>query len=469
MAGKKKKPTDQLVPRTKDSSKLEAVARPMPSFDEITGGMLNEVTSAISDYQRQYIGVYGQLAEKPGDAIFINWDPVQREETYKRWAQFNLYWYLEKDPQIRAILSAAIVNVVSRPWRIKPYLKGTEKKPSVTNQAQADFIQSMFESMDSFPQHLYDLMDALPKGFSFSEFIWQLKDGFWTIEKLMNRPQRRIQFDAVTRQPRVRTLTNPFYGDRVEAGKYIVHRCSSNWEDPFGDAVDQSLYWMWLFKRQVWGYYLRHLDTGASSSPIIEVPQNAGDKQKAEALKVAEMIHNGSFGYLPANFKLLWAESNKTGEISEAFETCIRLTDDQMTKCVKGQLLTTEGASSSGSGSRSMGKIHQETEDSYDVFRARGLAASINKYLVYYGITYNFSSIQGFPRFTFDVEEEENLVDASVVLVNLAKALPDYDVDIDQINEKFNYNFVKKPKTETPPPVVSDPANLEPDTEGVTA
>ena len=49
MAGKKKKPTDQLVPRTKDSSKLEAVARPMPSFDEITGGMLNEVTSAISD------------------------------------------------------------------------------------------------------------------------------------------------------------------------------------------------------------------------------------------------------------------------------------------------------------------------------------------------------------------------------------------------------------------------------------
>ena len=72
-------------------------------------------------------------------------------------------------------------------------------------------------------------------------------------------------------------------------------------------------------------------------------------------------------------------------------------------------------------------------------------------------------------RFTFDVEEEENLVDASVVLVNLAKALPDYDVDIDQINEKFNYNFVKKPKTETPPPVVSDPANLEPDTEGVTA
>ncbi len=436
MAGKKRTPNNQLT------KKADAI----PTYDEMTGEMISETTGIISDFYRQYIGVYGSVAEKPGDAIFVNWDPVLKEETYKRWAQYDLYWYLEQDPHIRAILSASKVNVAGLAYLVKPYLKGKEKKPSATNEAIADFVQSVFEGMETFPQHLFDLMDALPKGFSFSEIIWILKNGYWTINNLMNRPQRRIQFDAVTRQPRIRTVSNPFYGDRIEPGKYIVHRVSSNWENPFGDAIDQSLYWTWLFKRTAIKFALRHLETGASSIPIVQIPAGAGEPLKKEGLYIAQMIHNGAFGYIPENFSILYAEAKNILQSAEAFQNFIRLMNDEMTKSVKGQLLTTEGSSSAGTGSKAMGQTHKITEDQYDIFRAKGLAASINKYLVKFLVDYNFSNVDGYPRFTFDVEEEEDLKTASEVLGNLTKALPGYEVDIEQVNEKFGYMFTKSEK-----------------------
>src|SRR5450759_603570 len=100
------------------------------------------------------------------------------------------------------------------------------------------------------------------------------------------------------------------------------------------------------------------------------------------------MIHNGAFGYIPANFSISYAEAKNAIQNAESYEKYSRYLDDQMTKAVKGQLLTTEGSSSSGAGSRSMGKTHQITEDQYDIFRAKGLAASVNKYLMYWLIYY---------------------------------------------------------------------------------
>ena len=124
-----------------------------------------------------------------------------------------------------------------------------------------------------------------------------------------------------------------------------------------------------------------------------------------------------------------------------------------MTKSVKGSLLTTEGASSSGTGSRSLGQTHQVTEDQFDKFRAKGLAASVNKYLVRFLVDYNFANVDGYPRFAFDDEEEEDMVNASKVVLQLRQAFPNYDMDMEQISDKFGYQFTQKPVDVTPPAV----------------
>jgi phage gp29-like protein len=444
---KNRKPKDQLTN-----------TQVMPSYDEMTGIMLKESTSILADYVRQYIGV-------EGDAIFLNFDPVLRCKTYEWWAQYDLYWYLEQDPHVRSILNSSKVNVAGMNWMVKPYLKQGEKKPFATHQAQADFIQRMFEQMQSFPQHLFDLMDALGKGFAFSEIMWNNKDGYWVIDYLINRTQRRIQFDAQSRAPKIRTIANPFYGESIPEGKYIVHRCSDTWGNPFGDALDQSLYWNWLLKRTARKFWIRNLETGSAAIPIVQHEDNADQKIKDEAMNIAEQLHSGSFAHMPMSMKIVYPEFPAASANAESYERFDRVMNDEMTKCVKGQTLTTEGSSSSGHGSNAAGKIHKITEDQFDMFRAKGLACSINKYLVKYVIDYNFANVDGYPRFTFDVEEEENLVQASTVLVNLAKALPGFDIDIKDVNKKFGYTFTKKEKSEPVGPINQNPngVNTNPD------
>lgn len=447
MAGRARTPKDQVA----------GTASPIPSYDTMSDMMISETTSILTDFYRQYVGYYGAAPAKPGDAIFINFDPVLQSETYQRWAQFDLYWYLEQDPHVRAILSAAKVNVAGLDWSVSPFLRGKEKKPSATNEAVAEFCEDTLEQLESFPQHLYDLMDALPKGFSFSEIVWAQKNGFWIIDRLMNRTQRRIQFDAVDRQPKIRTKDNPYYGERLQAGKYIVHRCSSTWENPFGDPLDQSLYWMWLFKKMGLKFFLKHIEVGSSSIPIVQHPTTSDPKLKDEAMQIAADIRNGAYGRMPDTMKVVWGEFAGKQATSEMLSNFIRLMNDEMTKCVKGSLLTTEGASSAGSGSRSMGQTHQVTEDQYDIFRAKGLAASINKYIIQFLVDYNFSTVEGYPRFKFDVEEEEDQVQASTVLANLTRALPDYEIDIDDVNDKFGYVFTKKEKEPLPGAIAANP------------
>lgn len=446
MAGKKRTPSNQLIPVTQLDNKFQGDV--IPTYDELTGAMITETTGTMTDYVRKYIGVYDIIRPRDSQTILMNDDPVLLYQTYQMWAQYDLYWYLEQDTHVRSVLTAAKVNVASMPERIKPYLRQGEKKPSATSQAQADFIHCMFDQMEGWQQHKFDLLDSIGKGFSFSEIIWMLKDGYWVINDLMNRPQRRIQFDAQTRQPRVRTIAQPFWGFPVPPGKYIVHRNSATWENPFGDALDQSIYWMWLFKKMGMQFFLKHLEVGAASVPIVQHPTGAGDKLKNEALEIAAQIRNGAYGRLPENFKIIWAEAKNAIQNAEVYEKFINLCNAEITKCVKGQTLTTEGTSAGGHGSRGMGKTHQDTETPFDTFRAKALSASINKYLIRAAIDYNFANVEGYPQHIFEVEEEENLKDASEVLGNLTKALPDYDIDIREVNEKFGYTFTKKEKQE---------------------
>ena len=451
MAGKVKNPPVQIsggIPRT---------------YDEFTGLLINETTGIISDFQRQYVGAISQAGGS--SAVFMNFDPVVRQEFYKQWAQYDLYWYLEQDTHIGAILSAAKVNVVSLKWDVRPYRKaggGKKSKPTPQNEAIADFVKESLQQMETLPQHLYDLMDALPKGFSFSEIMWTMKDGFWVIDRLLNRTQRRIQFDAQSRAPRIRTLENPFYGDTIPVGKYIVHRCSSNWENPFGDAVDQSLYWMWLFKREALKFWLHRQEVDSGSTPIVKHPAKATPEMKNEAMAIAQSVRNGAYGHIPDNFEIFFAEAKTAAAQNDSSEKFVRLMNDEMTKRVKGGLLTTEGSSSTGTGSRAMGQTHAATEDAYDKFRAQGLAASMNKYLIKFLVDYNFANVEGYPRFTFDAEEEEDLEKSSAVLVNLSKALPDYDFDPQEITDKFGYTLTKKEKQE---PAVNP--NIQPVTIGM--
>ena len=429
--------------------------------------MQNETASIVSDYIRQYVGVIsGQGFNVQGSpAIYMNQDRVQRFQTYQELAFYDLYAEVERDPHVASVLQSAKLNVAGMKWDIEAHLEKGEKKPSKRNQEIADFVKHTLKNVGYFPQHMYNLMGALGMGFAVSEVIWDITDEGIVIKDILNRPQRRFQFNAVDRSLRLRDLNDPYYGIELPDKKFIVHRCSSQWENPFGDALDQSLYWMWLFKKTVLKFWMQHLQVGASSIPFVKHPVGASAELKAEALDIAKMIRNGAYGRIPANFELLFAEAKNAIQNAETYNNFVRFCNEEMSKCVNGQTLTADASSASGKGSRALGEVHQNAQSARDVYRAEGLSSTINSTLVKWLCDFNFSGLIGYPQFRFDLEAEEDLKSEALIVKTISDA--GYDFDPVELSEKFNYQITKKqPLDLKPNPLNKDKSNTNVDENG---
>ena len=442
---KRRSPSNQLAPdKPKD----------LPEYSELITSMQNETASVLSDYVREWVG------SVPGGGIFLNKDRVLGSQTYLDLAWYDLYAEVERDPHISAVLNSAKINVACMKWDVVAHLNGKEKKPSTRNQAIADFIKDCLASSGPtddeegmvyvFPQHLHDLMGALGMGFAVSEVLYNAPDPSRgvTIKNILNRPQRRFQFDVNDRTLKLRTLAAPYFGEPLPKKKFIVHRCSSQWANPFGDALDQSLYWMWLFKKTVLKFWMQHLQVGASSIPIVEHPASANKELKAEALSIAQMIRNGAYGRVPDSFKIIWAEAKNAITNAEAYQMFVRTVNDEISKCINGQTLTAEASSMVGTGSRALGAIHQVTQNQRDVFRSSGLAATLNATLVRWLVDFNFSNVEGYPQFKFDSGEADDLVKESEIVKNLSGC--GYDFSEAELSEKFGYEITKKAAPKVP-------------------
>lgn len=414
-----------------------AIQRRLPDYGELVGIMQNETASILSDYVRQYIGDFKNL---PGSGIFINFDRVGMSQTYQELAWFDLYAEVERDPHIKGVLDSAKMDIAGMPWDVDAFKLRGQKEASPRNQEISDFVKDAIEAIPNFPQHLYNLMDALGKGFSVSEIIWdEPRNNRIGIKNILNRTQRRFQFDAVTREPLLRTVQAPYFGTSLPDRKFIIHRVSATWENPFGDALDQTLYWIWLFKRTVIKFWMKQLEVGSSSIPIVKHPVGSTSELKNEALDIAKQIRNGAYGRLPANFELIWAEARNAMQSAQTYEPFVKLMNEEASKAVQGQTLTTDTGTS---GTRAQGEVHQRTASTRDIFRARGLQATLNATLVKWLVDINFADVEGYPQFRFDLEIADDLVSESQIINNLSSA--GYDVDEKELSEKFNYTVRKK-------------------------
>jgi phage gp29-like protein len=303
------------------------------------------------------------------------------------------------------------------------------------------FVEENIKGMDNFTQDLFELNDAIGKGFSCSEIIYDVQKET-RLKCFMNRPQRRIQFNTLTRQPQLRSIDNPFFGIELPEKKFIIHRASSKYENPFGDAIDQNIYWMWMFKRLVTKFWVTHLEVGVAPVPIVKHPTAANDKMKAEALDIARQIRAGAFGRIPANMELLWAEAKNMAQVGVSYDSCIEHINSEITKAILGQVLTTEGSGKEGSGSLALGNVHSEVLEVRANYYANALACTLNATVVPWLIDFNFAGITQYPRFQFVTKKElDRKMEADII-----KTLSDagFGFDEKELSEIFNYEITKK-------------------------
>jgi len=391
----------------------------------------DEAASALQDFIRQYVGTT-YPSNTPGSGVFLNTnDRVFLTQYYMELYGYDLYEEVEKDPHIAGVLDSLKLAIagLDRDIVVPP-------DASPREQAICEWVKKTIGKIPAFNQDILDLNDAIGKGFAVSEIIWGIDpDGYVVPIEIMSRPQRRFQFDAVTRNLKVRTITNAYYGDPVPDRKFILHRASKKWENPFGDAIDQKVYWTWFFKRQVTKFFMQYLENSAAPVPVVVHPDSADKELKAEAEQIASSIRNGSYGRMPESFKIEWAQANGASSVGAVYESAMRFLDAQATKCILGQELTTEASGASGSGSKALGDVHLSTLWDRIKYYAAASDETLSQSLIKWMVDYNFSNVVNYPRLESDLSEPTDVKMLSGVVKDLKDA--GYTVSQEWIEENF--------------------------------
>lgn len=324
---------------------------------------------------------------------------------------------------------------------------------SLRDRKARDGVAAFIESIN-FDQVCLDLLDATLKGFSVAEIVWDIANGLVVAKKIKPKDQRRFKFD-IEENLRLVTRGNLAKGEPVPERKFIVHRYGAKDGNPYGLGLGTRLFWPVFFKRQGIQFWLTFADKFGSPTAVGKYPSSASSKEKDTLLDAIAALSNDAGVTIPESMVIEFLEAARSGSIN-TYESLCRYMDEEISKAVLGETLSTNMSSSGGSYGAS--KTHNEVRLELTKADADLLSDTLNATLIKWYCEYNFPGANP-PKVWRDFDEPEDLnkradTDAKVCAMG-------YEPTEAYIQETYGSGFVKKPTQATPPQTEVDPAFSE--------
>lgn len=324
---------------------------------------------------------------------FLDYMPNPDELLTQTGEEIGVYRSMLLDGRIKSLLTLRKTSVLNNPWRIVPDEKGSEEI--------AVRISEVLKRRNLYHEML-EMLSALEMGYSVTEVIWELKDGWWMPARLKSRKQERFRFS-----PRGEIIYRGPYGDQKLAApyKFIVHRHDPAPENPYGEPVLKQCYWPWKFKRAGWRFWLTVAEKFGVPTVLALFETSDEDEARRRAAALAESLSGiqGDAAVGLANVQSVQAMEMK-GDVS-AFRSLIDAANTELSYAITGQSLATGEAEY---GTRAQGSVHEGMMDELERSDARALAHTIQETLIDWIVELNWGTDAPRPVFEFELEDYAN-------------------------------------------------------------
>jgi phage gp29-like protein len=317
-------------------------------------------------------------------------------------AQYELFEDMEeKDGHIASEMGKRRLALTGLEWDIVPPPNASAKEKD-----NAKRLKEAVGEIADFDEAMFDLTDAIGKGFVALEYEWHRLEGVWLQKTITHRPQSWFRLHRSYRQE-IRLADHTPEGAQLRQFGWLTHthKCKSGYLERAG--LFRVLVWPYLFKNYGVADLAEWLEIYGIPLRIGKYPSGAGDKEKMTLLRALVGIGHNAAGIMPAGMEVDFHET-ATGD-AKAFELMIDWCERTESKVILGATLTSQA--DRGSNTNALGNIHNEIRKDLRDSDAKQVAAAITRDLLYPIAALNgwVDSLRRAPRFRFDTGENEDM------------------------------------------------------------
>ena len=310
----------------------------------------------------------------------------------------------EKDPHLFSQLQTRKNAVTGLDFEIIPFSDDPRDKEI------ADFIEEQLNGIESFEDVETDLLDAIGKGFAVSEIMWGYDEGHVVVKEIKSRHQKRFFWDNLDDSFKVRTKDAP-EGVLLPGNKFIVHKYKARSGHTSRAGILRVVAWMYLFKNYDLKDWVSFAEVYGLPLRLGKYAPGASEADKLALMQALIQIGADAAGIIPDGTTIDFITTEKTSS-SDLYERLARYCDEQISKAVLGQTLTSD----SGGGSYAQSKTHNDVRHDLTVADCKALASTLRRDLIRPLCIFNFGEDKRVPHIRFDCEESEDLTQTAEIL-----------------------------------------------------
>lgn len=349
-----------------------------------------------------------------------------------------------KDTHYRSVLNTRKLAVTSLDIKIIP-ANSEDSDIEIAKAVERDIVKNSTAGIYSL---IFDMMDAIAKGFSVSEIIWKSENGIWSPKEYKYRYAGFFRYEESGEKLK---LIDPYTQELSDLpeNKFIIHQPKnhSGVQIMSGLAIPALFYFLlkyyditsWAAFIDRFGYPLR---LGKYSPKATE--------EDIQTLRRAVASIGSDFGaVIPESAILEIIESKTTQSTSDTYEKLANFVNKEISKLILGQTMTSEEGAS-----YSQAQVHNAVREDIAKADIRQIMETVNAQLIVPYCKFNFGELEEYPRFELFKPDSDNVeliisaisnladkglkVKASEIRAKLGLSEPEEDDEI--IGGRINYS-----------------------------
>lgn len=320
----------------------------------------------------------------------------------------------------------------------------------------ADMVREWLER-DELQDELFDILDCVGKGYSFTEIIWDSSEGQWRPQRLEYRDPRWFRW---ARHDLVTPLRLDDFGveQPLEPFKFIAARIKAKSGIPARSGLARIAAWGWMFKAFTQRDWAIFSQTYGQPLRVGKYGGGTSKEDRDTLFRAVANIAGDCAAIIPQSMEIDFVESKNVGPGSDLYERRSDWLDRQISKAVLGQTATTDAIA----GGHAVGREHRQVQEDIERADAKALSAILNRDLIRPWVDLEYGPQKRYPRLVIarpEVEDIGNLADALSKLVPLG-----LKVQASEVRDRAGFADPEADAEVLSAPAAQNPAQMTPQT-----